>query len=410
MSRFQSIVKFTASHLYLRTFGVRTFVLAFLVVLNGLAPVGCAAKRPIVPPDELTAQGVQRRVDLRSDLLAKSQALLMRVAMGAEADRTIDVLVLSGGGDYGAFGAAVLRSWKSCTGADAMPEFDVVTGVSTGALIAPFAFLGTDTDLKACEDLYRNPKPDWVRTRGILALLPDNASLAEVPGLERELRGAVNKDFVKRLSTEGARGRLLIVNATDLDQGRAQAFELSSEATRVLENDNIDRLHDIMLASAGIPGVFPPREIDGTLYADGGVTSNILYGAPVQYEDSIMYRFKKAFPNAKPLKVRYWVIFNNQAMTPAKTVQRSWLEVLGRSIEVAIRSSTMTSLRHLYSYADSVTRRGDGSIEVRWIAIPNDWRPKVEGIFKRETMSELADIGARLGKDPSSWISTPPAP
>ena len=373
-----------------------------------LGASACAAKRPIVPPAELTAQGVERRAKLREELTEKSAPLLMRAAFGPKADHTVDVLVLSGGGDYGAFGAAVLRSWKAIEGPDAMPEFDVVTGVSTGALIAPFAYLGTMADLEACERLYRNPKPDWVRTRGILALLPDNASLAEVPGLERELRSAVDRNFAERMSAEGAKGRMLVVNATDLDQGRAQAFELASEAKRAVENDDIERLHRIMLASAGIPGVFPPREIDGTLYADGGVTSNILYGAPVRYEDSLVHRFRQAFPAAGPLRVRYWVIFNNQAVSPARTVQRTWLDVLGRSVEVAIRASTMTGLRHLYSHADAVTRRGDGSIEVRWIAIPDDWRPKVEGVFKRETMSELADIGARLGADPANWKTTAP--
>jgi hypothetical protein len=387
---------------------IRRFAAAATVAMLALGASACAAKRPIVPPAELTAQGVERRAKLREELTEKSAPLLMRAAFGPKADHTVDVLVLSGGGDYGAFGAAVLRSWKAIEGPDAMPEFDVVTGVSTGALIAPFAYLGTMADLEACERLYRNPKPDWVRTRGILALLPDNASLAEVPGLERELRSAVDRNFAERMSAEGAKGRMLVVNATDLDQGRAQAFELASEAKRAVENDDIERLHRIMLASAGIPGVFPPREIDGTLYADGGVTSNILYGAPVRYEDSLVHRFRQAFPAAGPLRVRYWVIFNNQAVSPARTVQRTWLDVLGRSVEVAIRASTMTGLRHLYSHADAVTRRGDGSIEVRWIAIPDDWRPKVEGVFKRETMSELADIGARLGADPANWKTTAP--
>jgi hypothetical protein len=249
-----------------------------------------------------------------------------------------------------------------------------------------------------------------VKTRGILGLLPENASLAEVPGLERELRTAVDQRFAERLAAEVSRQRLLLVNATDLDQGRAQPFELATAAKRALEDDDLERLHEIMLASAGIPGVFPPREIDGTLYADGGVTSNILYGAPANYEDTIFYRYKRAFPNAEGLRMRYWVVFNNQAKSPPKTTQRGWLAVLGRSVEVAIRASTMTALRHLYSHADSITQRGDGSIEVRWIAIPDDWRAPVEGVFKTETMRELADIGARMGADPKSWMTTPPEP
>ena len=378
-----------------------------LAAATAALPAGCAPKRAVVAPETLTTQGVDRRAKLRDEMIGKTQALLVQTAM-TDRESTLDVLVLSGGGDYGAFGAAVLRAWKERTGPDAMPEFDIVTGVSTGALIAPFAFLGTAEDLKACEDLYRNPKPDWVRTRGILSLLPDNASLAEVPGLERELRAAVDRRFAERMAVESDRGRMLFVNATDLDQGRSQPFELASEAKRAVADDNLPRLHNIMLASAGIPGIFPPREIDGTLYADGGVTSNILYGAATNYEDTLFYRYRRAFPNAAPLRLRYWVIFNNQAHSPARTVQRSWLDVLARSVEVAIRASTMTALRHLYSHADSITQRGEGSIEVRWIAIPDEWRAKTEGVFVEETMRDLADIGAKLGSSPDSWKKAPP--
>jgi hypothetical protein len=198
------------------------------------------------------------------------------------------------------------------------------------------------------------------------------------------------------------------VNTTDLDQGRAQPFELTIAAKQAVDAGSLDRFHDIMLASAGIPGVFPPREIDGTLYADGGVTSNILYGAPATYEETLFYRFKQAFPDQEGLRMRYWVIFNNQVQSPPRTVQRGWLAVLGRSVEVAIRASTVTALRHLFSHADAVTRRGDGSIEVRWVAIPDDWRAPVEGVFAEETMRNLADIGAKMGAEQNPWRTRPP--
>ena len=361
-----------------------------------------------MPEAEIVADGALRKSQFKGEMVDATRSVLMRVSQETGEERTLDILVLSGGGDYGAFGAAFLRAWKEQTGAGRMPEFDVVSGVSTGALIAPFAFLGTSEDLAKCEELYRNPKPDWVRARGVLGLLPDNASLAEVPGLERELRAAVDIDFIRRLASEGERGRLLLVNTTDLDQGRAQPFELTRDANRAVKDGNLERLYNIMLASAGIPGMFPPREIDGTLFADGGVTSNILYGAPASYEETLFYRFKQAFPEQEGLRVRYWVILNNQAQSPPRTVQPGWLSVLARSVEVAIRASTITALRHLYSHADSVTRRGEGSIEVRWIAIPDEWRPPVEGVFREETMRELADIGAKLGADAGSWRTRPP--
>jgi hypothetical protein len=373
-----------------------------------LVAASCAPRREVMTESHLIAEGTARKTQFRSEMVDATRTLLMRVAQETGDERVIDVLVLSGGGDYGAFGAAFLRSWKERTGAGAMPEFDVVSGVSTGALIAPFAFLGAPEDLRKCEDLYRNPKADWVKARGILGLLPENASLAEVPGLERELRSEIDNAFVARIAAQGERGRLLFVNTTDLDQGRAQPFEMTAAAKRSVNEGSIDRFHNIMLASAGIPGVFPPREIDGTLYADGGVTSNILYGAPANYEETLFYRFKQAFPNQEGLRMRYWVIFNNQVQSPPKTVQRGWLAVLGRSVEVAIRASTVTALRHLFSHADAVTRRGDGSIEVHWVAIPDDWRAPVEGVFAEETMRNLADIGAKMGAEQNPWRTRPP--
>jgi len=379
------------------------------IVLASLALLAaCAPRRATVPEATLLERGVAQRTELRDEMIESTRGMMMRVALERGDERTVDVLVLSGGGDYGSFGAAFLRAWRERTGDGAMPEFDMVSGVSTGALIAPFAFLGTPEDLARCEHLYRNPKPDWVKARGILGFLPDNASLAEVPGLERELRREIDAAFVRRVAEQGARGRLLFVNTTDLDQGRAQPFELTRAARTATDSGDLGRFHDIMLASAGIPGVFPPREIDGTLYADGGVTSNILYGATANYEDSLFFRFKRAFPAQEGLRMRYWVIFNNQVKSPPKTVQRGWLAVLGRSVEVAIRASTLTALRHLFSHADAVTQRGDGSIEVRWVAIPDDWRPPVEGVFEEESMRSLADIGARMGADPTSWSARPP--
>lgn len=389
---------------------IRPFVsIGTLACILAFSP-SCAPRRALTPEADLIASDAANKEKLRGEMMDSTRQVLFRV-MGESGDqRTIDILVLSGGGDFGAFGAAFLRTWKHRGGEQPMPEFDMVSGVSTGALIAPFAFLGGDEELKACEDLYRNPKDDWIRSRGLLGLLPDNASLAEVPGLERELRAEIDEDFVRRIAEQGARGRLLFANTTDLDHGHAQPFEMTHAAKLAVESGSIDRFHDILLASAGIPGVFPPRLIDGTLYADGGVTSNILYGAPASYEETLFYRFKKNFPQQEGIKMRYWVIINNQVHTTPRTVQQGWLAVLGRSVEVAIRASTVTSLRHLFTHAEAVNQHGDGSLEVRWVAIPDAWRPPVEGVFVEETMRNLADLGAKMGADASSWQTRPPEP
>src|SRR5688572_29879762 len=110
----------------------------------------------------------------------------------AKGGAPIDILVISGGGDWGAFGAGVLKGWGRVKGELARPRFDIVTGVSTGALIAPFAFLGDAASIERIVGFYRNPQQDIAVSRGWLFFLPDNPSLYVLPGLERELRGALD--------------------------------------------------------------------------------------------------------------------------------------------------------------------------------------------------------------------------
>src|SRR4030095_702641 len=105
----------------------------------------------------------------------------------------------------------------------------------------------------------------------MLFFLPNNISVAEVPGLEREMREHITRDLVKRIASAGADGRLVAVNTTNLDDGSSRVFDLGVEAQRAINENNLDRIHSVMLASAGIPGAFPFRMIDDELYVDGGV-------------------------------------------------------------------------------------------------------------------------------------------
>ena len=125
---------------------------------------------------------------------------------------------------------------------------------------------------------YRNPGADWVKPRGRLYFLPNNISFAEVPGLEREVRNHLNMDMMRRIAKAGADGRFLAINTTNLDYAASHPFDLVAEARHALESGELDRIHNIVLASAGIPAAFPFRMIDQELHVDGGVTGNIIYG------------------------------------------------------------------------------------------------------------------------------------
>jgi Patatin-like phospholipase len=332
-------------------------------------------------------------------------------AVGRKEPPVIDILIISGGGDWGAFGAGFLKGWQKVPAGHplAKPAFDAVTGVSTGTLIAPFAFLGDEQSIDEIVNLYRNPEPDWVKQRGVLYFLPDNISFAEVPGLEREMRKHITLDMLRRIAKAGADGRVLAVNTTDLDTGTSRVFDLVLEAQRAAGSGQVDRVHNIMLASAGIPGAFPFRMIDDELYVDGGVTGNIIYGGRIGEEDSIPALWQKAYPNLPIPKFRYWVIFNNQFRPVPVVTAPNWVAVIQRSLETSTRAATATAVRHLFAMAEISRLKRKADVEVRVVSIPGDWFPPVPGVFIKETMNNLTDLGEKMGADPASWSNEPPA-
>jgi hypothetical protein len=344
-------------------------------------------------------------------VLERTKAEYDRHASGAQKEPPlIDILIISGGGDWGAFGAGFLKGWLKVPVRNpfAMPEFDAVTGVSTGTLIAPFAFLGGEKAIDEILTLYRNPQPDWVKNRGFLYFLPDNISFAEVPGLEREMREHITLDVVRRVANAGADGRLLAVNTTNLDSATSRVFDLVAEAERAAGSGQLERIHNIMLASAGIPGAFPFRMIDDELYVDGGVTGNIIYGGRIAEEDSLPALWQKAYPSLPIPKTRYWVIFNNQFRPVPAVTAPNWPAVIQRSLETSTRAATATAVRHLFAMAEISRLKRNADVEVQIVSIPGDWYPPVPGVFIKETMNNLADLGEKMGADPASWSTEPP--
>ncbi|HEY5870278.1 MAG TPA: patatin-like phospholipase family protein [Candidatus Tectomicrobia bacterium] len=383
-----------------------------------LSLAGCSAlERSARPMPEL----LQLRETTATQLAEDTRAIIGR-AIAREKDQydayqagrlstppVIDILIVSGGGDWGAFGAGFLKGWGQVpAGPMARPQFDIVTGVSTGALIAPFAFLGTEDTFETIVQLYRHPKPDWVKQRGMLYFLPNNISFAEVPGLEREMRERIDLQLVQRLVADGQDGRLLIVNTTNVDNGDMRAWDVVAEAQRGLKTDDVDRVHRILLASSGIPGAFPFREIDGEMYVDGGITGNILYGGRLGEKETFAAVWATRYPDIPMPLTRYWVIFNNQLLPPPQVTAPNWPAVVSRSLEMSTRAATVTALRHLYSMSEIARLKHGVTIEIRVAAIPGDWVPPEPGVFKAKTMNNLADLGERMGADPASWLLAPP--
>ena len=381
-------------------------------------PIGCGTTRKPQTDELLMQQRADTRAAYDRTTSERYETMLERVAAELddygrhhiEKEPTIDYLVISGGGDFGAFGAGFLKGWLRVPKAHelARPRFNIVTGVSTGALIAPFAYLGDEESADRVVELYRNPKPDWVKERWPLFFLPSNLSFAEVPGLEREVKSCYSKDLIDQIANDDNFGRSLVVNTTNLDDASPHVFYMVPEARRARETGDYERFRTILLASSGIPGAFPYREIDGQMHVDGAVTGNMVFGARIPEDRRIVGLWQSMYPGVTMPKLRYWVIFNNQLQAPPRVVPARWFDIITRSVDVAARSASLVQLRELFMLVDVARYKRHADVEVRYIAIPDDWRPKQEGQFLKETMNDLANLGERLGADPNSWLTEAP--
>ena len=401
----------------MRSTAARRLLLA-TIALSATTLLGCAAKeRPDRTMEDLLsarrAEDTMRELRTRElmERVVKRAESKARSAVGtakAAARPTIDVLVISGGGDWGAFGAGVLKGWGRVKGELARPQFDVVTGVSTGALIAPFAFLGDDQSIERIVQLYRNPQKDVAVSRGMLFFLPNNPSFYLLPGLERELRSALDRPMIERIAAADGTGRALVVNTTNIDLGDMHAWDIVAEAKRSLAGNNEDHVRTILLASAGIPAVFPARGIGDYLYVDGAITGNILYGGRARESDSIPALWRAKHPGTPMPRMRFWVIFNNQYRFPPQVTQERWPDIMGRATIMATQTSTMNSIRHLFAMAQISRLTRNVDLEVRVMAVPDEWVPAKPGTFVAEVMNDLADLGEKMGADPASWRTDPP--
>jgi len=340
-------------------------------------------------------------------LLARMEAESDAVRAGRAAPPVVDVLVISGGGDWGAFGAGVLKGWGRVKGDLARPRFDVVTGVSTGALIAPFAFLGDDASIERIVQFYRHPQEDIAVSRGWLFFWPDNASFLELPGLERELRIAFDRPMLQRIAAQSASGRGLLINTTNADFGDNRVWDLVAEAHVALAGDE-EHFRRVVLASAAIPGAFPARGIGNYLYVDGAFTGNIVYGGETREQYGLFARWHAKHPRRTMPRMRYWVIYNSQLRYPPQVTRERWPDILGRSNLMSMQTSTVNSMRHLYALAEVARLKHGADVQVRMISIPEEWVPSKPGSFVKEVMNDLADLGERMGADPANWRTEAP--
>jgi hypothetical protein len=323
-----------------------------------------------------------------------------RMAFAAERHPPVaNLLAISGGADDGAFGAGLLVGWSD---AGTRPEFDLVTGVSSGALIAPFVFLGREHDTQLREMFTKYERKD-IFTYNVSGLLEGEA-LADNAPLARLIEQYVDEDFLRDIARERIKGRMLLIGTTNLDTQRPVLWDMG----RIALSNNpeaIGLFRKILLASATLPGVFPPVRIKvrvggqdyDELHVDGGVTRQVFI-APSIF--SFVSHDQK--PGRAATKPRLFVIRNGKIDPEWQSVRENVLSITQRSISTLIKNQGIGDLYRIYSIA-----RRDG-IDFNLASIPADFGETSGQPFDQKYMIALFDRGYDLATHHYSWVKAPP--
>ncbi len=372
----------------------------------------CGDTRKEVTPAELHQRAVtvaQQQIALRS---AVRNTLLdsLDTDLAAKREGRLDILLLSGGGSWGAFGAGFLNGWSSLPvdHPQAMPRFDLVSGVSTGALMSPFALIGTPAYLTRLENVYRSCSDEWAPVRSIISLASAN-SLLDTTVFDKALRDQLDADMAHDLvRIQDTEHRQALVASSDVDLGRAVLWSLGEQARKGLAAATYDPdcLYRPLRASAAIPGAFSPVEVEGSLHVDGAVYGQIHVLSDMSVVDRVVAGWRqKAGPDAPLPKIRYWVILNNRLKVTNKTIQPHWGDCSLRSIELMLNAQIAAPLNRLTLFVDSMRMKHKLDVELRWVQIPADWTsPPDVSDFHPSVTNSLADLGRRMGSDPASWL------
>ncbi len=309
------------------------------------------------------------------------------------------LLAISGGGDNGAFGAGLLAGW---TAAGSRPQFRAVTGISTGALIAPFAFLGPAYD-HVLKHVYTDVTAKDIYTpRNLVSVFFGDAAADTTP-LWKLISRYVDRKMLDAVAAEYQKGRLLLIATTDLDAGRAVIWNMG----QIAASDNpkaLDLFRKVMLASSAIPGAFPPVlfnvEVNGRPYqemdVDGGTVAQVFVYPP-------SFRLGQMSGRYGIQRQRRLYVIQNARLDPQWIdVSRRTLPIARRAISCLIQNQGKTDLLAIYYLSNR------DHLDFNLAYIPESFNEPDRGNFDRRYMRKLFDLGYTLAANGYPWKKAPP--
>lgn len=302
------------------------------------------------------------------------------------ATRKLDFLALSGGGFNGAFGVGYLAGW---TARGDRPQFRIVTGISVGALIAPYAFLGEAYDpqlLKAFEQLSTQSMQS--RSNPLKILFGAEAVENHDP-LKNAIARVITAQSLEKIGKEQNKGRRLLIGTTNLDAQRPVIWDIGAIAASDMPN-KVELVRQILLASAALPGIYPPVlirvEANGQpyteLHVDGGVTQQVVLLPDHKYARDVTRR----------LNAHIYVIYDDQLEPAYAPPKPSFAGILLKAVPTLLKYQGLSDIARLRRFAQ--TNQAGFSLA----AIPPQFEVKIDFPPSPEYLNALYKLGFEMGK------------
>jgi hypothetical protein len=396
-----------------RAFGIPALINAVLVATTlGLA--GCGAlPRNAVPVELMGIAVVPDMPEVRAPAGRPDAAMQRDLSRSFEQESATEFpvgpdgvvhyahLALSGGGANGAFGAGFLVGWS---GTGKRPPFKIITGVSTGALMAPFVFAGPDYDAALTEFYTTTSSLNIFRMLSIVPQLLGGESLADSGPLRLMIERQVDAELLRRIAAAHNGGRRLYIATADLDSQRVWVWNMGLIAAS--GRPGAARLfQQIMLASASVPVAFPPvffeveaggRRFD-EMHVDGGVGVRVFFSGGV-----FSFTAAREGVGRGTGREEVYIIHNGQLLSSPEATPRSLRGIGLRTFESASKSAVIGDLFRIYV----VTLREQAGFN--WITIPEDVDLAGNELFDPVKMRELYELGHQRARADSPWVTDLP--
>jgi len=392
----------------------------YWLIIVVLFTTGCASARMrnAVPMDLLDKAEVPGFQDIRSldgqpnNFFMKDMVTLFdqeneqdkKGSIGAaNRNHNYAVLAISGGAANGAYGVGLLNGW---THQGSRPIFKVVTGVSTGAIIAPFAFLGSRYDVKLKDFYTKFSTKQIMQRKGLLQILFGDSIMSDRP-LKRLIEKNFDGTLLKEITREYKKGRRLYVGTTNLDSQGFVIWDMGKIAS-IGNDQSLELFRKIILASVTIPIVFPPVYFDvevnhkkyDEMHVDGGVSKQVFF----LY--NVLQGFGKAMIKSgidiSKMKYRIYVIMNGYVDPVWKQVPDNVFTIASRTIETLTNTQEIGEIYQLYDF----TRMRKGDFNLAYI--PSTYIAKTKELFDLQEMQTLFNLGYTQALRGYDWKKAPP--